>query len=243
MIRHIVKMIVCFAVSYALVVLVRTVLIGSTIDTSELIDSLFTLRMPYTSSWYFKIQILFYILLAISNHYFKNSCHVTTILVLLYALFAAIVGLPDYWWKTSLCFAVGCCVAANRNIMASLADKKWFNILLVIASFISYVYIRKDSHYILPTQLIAFACIALSAVVLWSKFGWKNRLLEQIGKVSLPLYLIHIGLVDVIYALPLNITYKTIIFIATVAISTVIAYVLSEHINIYLKKLELKDKI
>lgn len=232
--RHTLKMLLYFVVAYAFCVAVRIGALGETIATKELVESFFTLRLPGTSSWYFKIQILFYILLAVSNQIKKNQCYIVSALVLVYALLASFEGLADYWWKTSLCFAAGCLIAMYREKASQFASKIWINILLVLIGGLAFVYTRRDFHYYLIPQLIAYICISMCIVVVWNSLGGKNKLLDKVGKASLAVYLVHIGVVDTVYALPSNFIVKTLIFIVAVLAGSALVYFLAEKVNKYL---------
>lgn len=231
MVHHVVKMLLYFVIAYTFVVLIRIGILKEEISVNECLICFFTLKLPGTSSWYFKIQILFYILLAISNAIKKNQCYLVTAFVVIYASVAALFGLPDYWWKTSLCFAVGCYIAIHKDSFLNIVSKIQCNIILIVLGMIAFVYIRKDYHYYFLPQLIAYVLISLCIVTLWNSVGGESKLFNSVGKASLAVYLIHIGIVDTVYGLNSNLTVKSIIFVALVLIGSVITHRLAEGIN------------
>lgn len=93
------------------------------------------------------------------------------------------------------------------------------------------VYIRMDSHFILIPQLISYVCIAGTIVMMWDCFIGKNIVFEAVGKASLAMYLVHIGVVDLIYLLDIATEMKTLIFVLITSIGTITCYLISEHIN------------
>ena len=92
------------------------------------------------------------------------------------------------------------------------------------------VYIRMDSHFILIPQLISYVCIAGTIVMIWDCFIGKNIVFETVGKASLAMYLVHIGVVDLIYLLDITTEMKTLIFVLITSIGTTTCYLMSEHI-------------
>lgn len=65
--KHALKMLIYFAVTFALVLLFSNYVLKGAFGQKEWIQSFIALRFPGTTSWYFKIQILFYLLLALSE--------------------------------------------------------------------------------------------------------------------------------------------------------------------------------
>lgn len=230
-IKHIIKMILYFIICFIIVILVRTLALGETISLTECAECFFTLKLPGTSSWYFKIQILFYILLAISNRIKANQCYVISVLVLLYAAVTSLGGLPDYWWKTSMCFVSGCLIAKYRDVVSQYASKIYVNVGLLFLGLASFIYTRIDFHYIFIPQLIAYVFISVCIVIIWNNIDGKNKVLDLVGKASLAMYLIHTGVVDTVYSLTLTTNIKTIVFIFIVVIGTTISYQMTERIN------------
>lgn len=231
LIKHMVKLLICFIVSFIFVLVVNGLILGKVFDAKEWALSFILIKLPGTTSWYFKIQLLFYILLTVSEKIKKRQIYFVSIFIFVYAVIANSCGLADYWWKTSFCYVAGCIIAKYRNKVIELIDKNWGKLCLIFCSCMSVVYIRKDSHYVLIPQLIAYACIAVCIVMMWDCFIGKNIAFESVGKASLAMYLVHIGVVDMIYLLDISTDMKTIIFVFVTSIGTIACHMITEHIN------------
>ena len=93
--NHILKMLLHFAVAFILVVSISILLFGRTTTTSEIFTCFFEARMPGSTTWYLKIQILFYIFITISMIISKKSKYSTAIIVALSIVYAVIVLVPS----------------------------------------------------------------------------------------------------------------------------------------------------
>ena len=67
--------------------------------------------------------------------------------------------------------------------------------------------------------------------MMWDCFIGKNIAFEVVGKASLAMYLVHIGVVDLVYLLDITTDMKTLIFVLITSIGTIVCYWWSEHIN------------
>ena len=231
LLKHMVKLLICFVVSFVFVLVVNCLILGKVFDAKEWALSLIMLKLPGTTSWYFKIQLLFYILLTVSETIKKRQIYLLSIFVFLYAVIANGFVLADYWWKTSFCFAAGCIIAKYKDKVMTLIEKNLGKLCLIFCGCMAVVYIRMDSHFILIPQLISYVCIAGTIVMMWDFFIGKNIVFEAVGKASLAMYLVHIGVVDLIYLLDITTEMKTLIFVLITSIGTTTCYLISEHIN------------
>lgn len=203
---------------------------NNTVDWKEWILSFITLRLPKTTSWYFKIQILFYILLFLSEKIKERQVYFISIFVIVYAGISKYSGMADYWWKTSLCFVIGCVIAKYKNLIILIIKEMWFKMIVNAAGCLALVYTRIDFKYILIPQLLAYVFIAVFIVYMWDWLIRGNIILQKIGKVSLPMYLVHIGIVDSIFGMSFDINAKVIIFVVVITVGTVVCYLISEYI-------------
>lgn len=231
--KHLIKMLIHFIVVFILVICILSFV--SKLDI-QLVDCLFnfiTLRLPGSTVWYFKIQILFYIILAISMRISKkNACMIVVAFSLCYALIADFaIGLPDYWWKTSLCFMAGCFMAKYKDNVERLLRGNVRNLTLLLVGCLAYCVILKDSHYIFLLQIISYMILAFCIVMIWDWFVKSNCVLQKVGKYSLDIYLVHIGLVEGIFFMNIDVNIKIIIFIFSTAIITILCYQVSEFVN------------
>lgn len=183
LIKRVTKMIVYFIVSFIYVILIRKFILSESFKVKECVKCLFTLKLPGTSSWYFKIQLLFYVLLVVSYAIKKNQCFIVTFLVGTYAVVASVCGLPDYWWKTSACFAAGCVIAKHRELINKYMGKIWIKGLLLMTAIVAYMYTRIDFHYLLIPQIGAYVLISACIVAFWNWIAIKNPILSKCGGV------------------------------------------------------------
>lgn len=231
LIKHMVKLLIYFVVSFVFVLVVNCLILGKVFDAKEWVLSFILLKLPGTTSWYFKIQLLFYILLTASEKIKRRQIYLLSIFVFLYAVIANSCGLSDYWWKTSFCFVAGCIIAKYKDKVITLSERNLGKLCLIFCGCAAVVYIRIDSYYILIPQLISYVCIAGCIVMMWDCFIGKNIAFEVVGKASLAMYLVHIGVVDLVYLLDITTDMKTLIFVLITSIGTIVCYWWSEHIN------------
>ena len=232
--KHALKMLIYFAVTFAFVLLFNNYVLKGSFSQKEWIQSFVALRFPGTTSWYFKIQILFYLLLALSEKAKKGQTYLIFGFILVYSIIASCCGLPDYWWKTSLCFAAGCSIAKYKDCASRLIQNKTSKLVLVLIGCCAYIYTRIDFHYILIPQLLSYVCIAVCILVMWDYLIGKCEVLERIGQSSLAIYLIHIGIVDLTFSSDFGLETRIIVFILTTIIGAVCVYSCSEHIYRFL---------
>ena len=164
-------------------------------------DFLFLL-MPYCTTWYLKIQILFYFFLVfavlIVRRYNRNANMVAFyvfILSLGCTLLLQYFGFEDWWWKSNLCFALGVSVAINIEKLKSIINGN--NRQVVILSFMAmctYIMcIKFDCNWILGPVLSVVRMLVFFCWFYAIKFFSRAKF---ISKYTLEIYLIHIGLIE-----------------------------------------------
>lgn len=230
--KHIIQMFIHYAVAFAIVIMILIVVLRQNIDIREIIKCFITLRLPGCTVWYFKIQILFYIILAVAMITCKEKAWIAVLVMsLMYALLADYgIRLPDYWWKTALCFSCGCIVAQFREKIAIIMNSLWAKVLCVILMCFSYFLILKDGHCRIYVQLPAYMCIAFTITILWCSVVRNNKLYSIIGKISLDLYLIHIGIVESVFMMGMDTNFMIVVFMITSGVLAVASYFFSEKI-------------
>ena len=226
-------MLIHFIVAFIPVACIMIFIFRFDLESVDYLINFFTLRLPGSTVWYFKIQIVFYIILAISICISKkNACLIVAALSLCYALIADFaIGLPDYWWKTSLCFSSGCFIAKYKDDVEKILKGNIRNLIFLVVGCLSYCVILKDSHYNFILQIVAYIVLTFSITMVWDWFVKGNIALRRIGKYSLDIYLVHIGLVEGIFLMNMKLNIKIAVFIIAVAIITVLSYQISEYIN------------
>lgn len=243
-ILQIIRLVLVFVVSFGVVGIVRLVLIEvfhtTPIAGSKVFHSFITLQMIGTSTWYLKIQIIFYLFAMVSFCIFplKYRNAVITLFVIGYVVIAKWINLPDFWWKTAMCFPMGALCAENKERLSCFVERnKLLTIISVfIAMILAYLWIMKDGNYIALPQLIAFVCLAFSISFASSILQISNKLLIIIGKASLPFYLIHIGLAEGLFVELKNIDVQVIAFIVLTIIFSIFGYFVDKKIVVFNRK-------
>lgn len=233
LLKHIIKMLIHFIVAFILVIVLCKLCFGVQMDWNEALLEFVTLRMPGSTVWYFKIQMLFYVFLVLAALISKKNISVIVLFFSLGYAFIAdyIMKLPDFWWKTALCFSSGCFLAQYKEKVIEFAKKNYVKIALLVLAAGSYFLLIKDGHYRLYVQLPAYVFISLFITIFWDWLIKGNPILGRLGKCSLDIYLVHIGIVEFVFLLPINVNYKIIMFIGIVGIVTAICYFLAEYID------------
>ena len=230
--QHIIKMIVHYIIAFIIVIVLLLLAFQQKIEISEIARNLVTLQLPGSTVWYFKIQILFYIILTFAVAICKNKAWILVFFMsLAYAIIAKYaLKLPDYWWKTALCFAGGCFVAQFHNLFTAFTKKLWARILCILFVIICYFLIMKDGHYRIYVQLPVYLVIAFAITIIWCWLIRENKVYRHIGNLSLDIYLIHVGIVESVFLLDMDINLKISLFILISGVFTILSYYLSEAV-------------
>lgn len=214
LLRRFSKLILGFVICFFLVTVVQFIFgQGSWEDAFE---NFITLKMPNTSTWYLKTQLLFYLfVLVVSFVPGKYRTVGLAILVFGYAVVMRAIGYQDFWWKTSMCFSTGFLVADFRDEIDGYLQGKRLLILPVLA-VISYGFILVDSRYMFIPQLFAFVLLS-SAFVFMGRFS-RLSFFGIVGKLSYEIYLVHIGLLKIVYSSIRDVNVATLVYIGSVAL-------------------------
>lgn len=232
LLQHVGKMLTHFVFAFVLIIAFMLIVFKNELSITAILMNLVTLRLPGSTVWYFKIQIFFYLILALSMTINKKRSWIIVVLVSLgYAVVAKYgLNLQDFWWKTALCFPAGCMVAHYYDILPKYTDRLWFRVLALFLGGLSYLLLLKDGHYRIYVQLPAYVIIAFTISMLWGWLVKENRLYIEVGKASLDLYLIHIGVVEGVFLMDMSLNMKIVFFIILSAVFTVVNYCLSEKV-------------
>ena len=196
-INKIIKLIFTFLICLILVFIILFFL--KTYSINDFLLDLLTLKMPKTSTWYFKIQIMFYAFLWFASYFERNKRTVTVVcLSFIYIIIANIFMLPDFWWKTALCFPAGIAIAQYKALFVNLIDK--YKVLTLgvigIASTLVYGYLLIANKYIMLPQCFSYAILSTGFCSIVSILKPKKVLFQDISNITLEIYLIHIGILS-----------------------------------------------
>lgn len=197
-IHRIAKLVITFVLCYILVVLITALLIPDAYNIKEYFINFMFLKLPGTSTWYLKIQILMYVFIWFSSFIPKRMRSVcVAALSLVYVIIAYSINLPDYWWKTSLCFCAGMFIAQCKPVLERMIHKYHIQcIVFAMCAFIlgySYIILLAKDYLLLP-QCISYVAVSVGICLLLSFLHPMSGMLSFVGDVSLEIYLIHIGI-------------------------------------------------
>ncbi len=228
-IKHGLKILVHFSVAFVFICGIREYY-NSSLNLGIIVKSYLELELPEVTTWYIKIQLLMYIFLFVAFVNNRIPALTVSLLSLLYSLLAWSRGVPAFWWKTSLCFSAGCGLAMGHAFFDNI---KWKNGLLMtaICMFLGgYCWIIKYPNAGYLGQIFPFLCLSIGGFIIWDYIGGSNTLLETVGKASIDCYLIHIGIVDIVFETNKSISNKMVIFISAVLVGTTITYYISNQV-------------
>ncbi|MCQ2515553.1 MAG: acyltransferase [Saccharofermentans sp.] len=231
-VKHAIRVIFHFIVVYIIVILSSVLFLKEEKNIGSILVNFLLLRIPNSTTWYLKAQILFYLILGVSVVISRKQSHTLVILgVTLYALIGKfLLCLSDFWWKTSLCFAAGCCIAKYKVVLLSCISKIYVRTIIVLLGAIAYVCVINDYQYRLLIQLPAYVLVAFSIVELWNWIGRKSEFYSKTGQISLDLYLVHIAYVEAVFGLNINVNIKFLFFLLLIIVESVISYCISEKL-------------
>lgn len=207
--RKILKMLNAFIFCFFVAAAVDSIFSPGMYSFPEYCINLITLRMPGSTTWYFKIQILLYIFLWIVVGFAeerripkKRTWLYVGILSAAYVVIAVLTGLADYWWKTATCFATGIMVADYKDKIAVWTNKhRWLTVAASsAAALIGSAYVLLAAHGYQPVlQSVAFCMISVGGCIAVTMLRPNTKtVFHWFAGFTLELYLIHIGILKAI---------------------------------------------
>lgn len=234
LIKRIIQILVPFIFCFIYVSIAQIVIFRNPVSLDYL-KNFFTLSIPGTTTWYFKIQILLYALLALAVIINRDKSHyILCGLVVVYIVTAYFINMDDYWYMTSLCFPLGYMIGKYKDKFTSGWRSLPFLIIsgcLFVAAFIGYI---KFSSIVL--QITYFLLLALTVASFLVCFGLSSKFMAFIGKHSVYVYLIHIGMAEPCYDQISNIWIATGFYVFMTALGSVICRLISKPLNSFLSE-------
>ncbi len=229
MIKRIIQILVPFIFCFIYVTAVQIVFFRSPVSWDYFVNFV-TFTIPGTTTWYFKIQILLYAFLALAVSINREKSHyILCGLVVVYIVIAYFIKMDDYWYMTSLCFPLGYMIGKYKDKFSNgLKALPLFliNGCLFAAAFIGY---RKIGGTAL--QIVYFLFLAITIASLLFCFGLSSKVLSFVGKHSVYVYLIHIGLAMPCYDQIHNIWIATGAYVILTGAGSAICSLISEPLN------------
>lgn len=181
------------------------------ISAIGLIRDFFTLTFPpFPGMWFLKVIVVAYIISIITFILVKNRLARLAIVSLLSAAYYIvawkIVKLPLYWYGTSLCIVAGMWMAAYKDQLQKIFDKK---IIIFICAIVAYYITLHYNLLPIPSRTVHSFVFAIAMVAAVSIFNIANPIMDYIGRNSLLFYLIHVPLCELLAPPPIRISSPT----------------------------------
>lgn len=201
-------------------------------SVTELLKDFFTVTEPTWVSWYPKIQIACYVLLALAYLINEKRKEILVLIVtIVYIAFAYKFGLASMWYTSVICFPIGMFFAKYLNKYTISKNKLIISSIVSVLAFGSLFYFQTIIYQSL-LRLISTLFLAVFIVSITGLFEFNSNVLKIIGNMSFEIYLVHLFLlrVAVVNDYEANIS----IFLIFV-ISLVISYLINK-IVVYVNK-------
>lgn len=240
--KRIISIYSIFIISFILVETVAVIFFHIEISAKEVVLNILTLTIPGTTTWYIKIQLIYYIVMAIAKVLADKRLGIICIISIASACTSVAFALIDNtWWNgyTGLVFPFAVFLALYQkeaykcvNYIRVINMKIVF-IVLCVASY-CFTVLNRGGYII---QNIAYILFTTSLVTLSSLFPEKYaKIFGPAGVASLALYLVHIGFVKIFSAHGYT-TVNLILFSFGVIVATWVVHVSSQHVINHLSKL------
>ena len=213
LLKRIVKVLIPFLFSFLYDNLILFCLNRDEFNFRIFIKNLVTLTMPNTTTWYIKEQLIFYVILFAAFWLGKLSVRLLKLdlsfLVLIIAagsfLYWASWRIPQYMWYNTLSFLFGILIARNKEIINKISFQARKTGLITTSVVLVMLYYEITMNAKDEKVIFCYLVVCLETVLLVMTCSIKSKLLVACGKMSIEIYLVHIGLVNTVVALNPNI--------------------------------------
>lgn len=236
--KRVKKTILIFLMCYIVVGIVNIVLYDSNASPDEMIKGVLTLTLPGTTTWYLKIQLLFYVITLISVLSFgiSKSVWIVLILSIVYAVSMYRAGFATFWWHTSLCYSVGYLFGEKEGVVKECCFSRASMRILLISSGLIAGFGWLSGEFLLygrfALRLIAMTImttgIAMGIYILPYRNVALSALIGRVGKASLPMYLVHISIVSYCFSSGYIDSKMLASFMAVTVLATIFVYITGE---------------
>lgn len=209
--KRLLKMWSVFIVAYMLAVI--PMMLNHEFGGGNLIEFL-TLTIPHTTTWFFKVIVLTYIVTFVAfklqvNNGVKVGL-VASLSVVYYAMSSKL--LPDFWYTSVLCFPMGMLVALCKSKFNTKLQ------LLLSILFVPCFWKIQDLQWrFLTAILFCFFVLFLIRFV-----RYKSSVLNYIGVNSLCFYLFQLALLQNLHTLTSNALIYALLMVGCVSMFTII---------------------
>lgn len=188
--RLLISFVVIFIFNYLFVrLLVPSVYIDNNIKSWFI--SFITLSLIPWTNWFIKIQLLVYVIYYLVTSKpigIERGNYLIMAILTLYSIICFSIGVPDYWWTSSICYPLGSLVAANKErLLKCIKGKKGKYVTMNVLLFCVLIILE----YKVNIGIAIFANIAgcILVILLSSILKLDSVFLRWIGTFSLELYL------------------------------------------------------
>lgn len=153
------------------------------------------------NSWYVYVLFYYYILFVISTKFIANPKSIVYVLIgctFLLIFITYIIGLGDWWWKSSFSFNVGTLLPIFErkygNIVTLKMEKKIFCTLFVLISIciIPNIFVFGFQKFRTLLLIILTTFLPLFLYFAFKKIAFKNHKIPSfLGSISYEVYLLH----------------------------------------------------
>ena len=166
-------------------------------SVTELLKDFFTITEPTWVSWYPKIQIACYIVLAIA-FLIKNEKKelITIVVTFIYILSAYKIGVASMWYSSVICFPIGL-IFAKYLSEYSISKKTLTSISAMSFVVFGLLFFLQINYYTSILRTISVVFLALFIVSLSGLVEFNSKILKAIGNISFEIYLIHLFLLRI----------------------------------------------
>lgn len=230
MLRKTLEIIVPFILSFVLLAFYCFIFKLDAITGYCSITSMVTLTVPGTTTWYLKIQLLCYFMMFLGLILINTRYYIITFAVSIAYVIISSFFLSDFWWHTVLCFPFGILWKKYREKHRKFLEIKHFSLLVMLSGLTMIVMLKYHGF----GDAFVHCFFYLLFVFLFIEIAYfrkpYNRICEWIGKKSLPIYLIHIGLFPALITKESNL----MIVIFMVVILTILGAIIVDWLSKYI---------
>lgn len=185
------------------VILFKAFSMNEGMSAPELIKDAFTLTEPTWTSWYPKIQILCYVVLAVSFLISDKYKEIITFAVfVLYVILTWRLGVQSMWFTSVMCFPIGMIFA---KYIPQFKSKKTYAAVFVISGVVfTVLFVLQTLMLQAPIRTLSGCVLAAAVYSVTGIYKFDSVILKNIGKISFEIYLIHLMLLRIFVKANIN---------------------------------------
>lgn len=199
----------------------------------------------FVDSWFIDVimieYVIFFLSFIISHKIKKDNLNLMLGTVFVFDMVIAVaffvMGLDDRWYNGLMLFPVGMFLAYKENSFKKSMDKKWFvwfaMSILSFAGFGMVFWLFKGAVWANLLKTLAGIALSVLFTVFFRRFSLGNKVMNWVGDKSLYVYLIHVGILDILFTITWS-DYYDLFYVWGVAILLVSTIVISHGVFILL---------